>query len=98
MLLPKGAEILEWIMKWSRLVEPHVFTFAQKEIQSQLVRTCPAEWIDFIDDQILKGNEDVLLEKLLKLIKFSDPSIDSSQVPDQDYWPQSIILCLGGEI
>lgn len=94
---PKGAEILEWAIKWSRLVEPHVFTFAQPDIQSQLCRTCPAEWLTFIDDQILAGDVEVLQGNLLKLIKFSDPSLDSYDVPDKDYWPQSMILCLAGE-
>jgi hypothetical protein len=96
MQLPDGSEILEWIIKWSHIIEPHVFTFAQPDIQSQLYRTCSAEWIRFIDHQSVIDHE-LLQDKLLTLIKFSDPSIDSGHVPDEDYWPKSMICYLRGK-
>jgi hypothetical protein len=91
-----GTDMLDWIIKWSHVIEPHIFSFAQPDIQMQLTRTCPSEWIEFIDQKSIE-NQDLLKGKLLDLMKFSDPST-AAQVPDEDYWPESLVSYLIGEI
>jgi hypothetical protein len=94
----QGKEMVEWIIKWNNIIEPHIFTFAQPEIQCMLKRTCPEEWISFVDNEISR-DMDAFFTRLLALMKLSDPSIQSFRDEDilgDNYWPKSMIGFING--
>ena len=82
-------ECIDWIIKWSAIIEPHVFTFSRPDIGSDLSQRFPLEWIAFIDDQS-KQDQDQLLRNLLKLMHWADPST-TEELSNKSYWPQSMM-------